>query len=171
MTVYKVYGIWRYRFMHKGKRYFEVLPDCDSKTDAKAAEERRKVRVREGQDTIGPDVSTNFQSFVEDNFLPWVETNKSPGTYQSYKWRSDDLIEAFGKFDLNQVSTFGVEKFKREQLKRKTKRGEIQSPASVNRSLQVLASIFTRAEELGLIKYDIRPRSKPCAKTISAFVT
>jgi len=33
------------------------------------------------------------------------------------------MIKAFGKLDLSQVSEIGIERFKREQLKRKTKRG------------------------------------------------
>jgi integrase len=144
-------GIWRYRFMLKGKRYFGALPQCKNKTEAKAARDRRRIAVREGrEDRI--EAETNFKAFVEKIFMPWVETNKSKGTYQSYRWRCDDLIKAFGSLHLQEVSQIGIERFKRDQLKRKTKRGQAQSPASVNRYLQVLASIFSRAGELGLIE-------------------
>src|SRR5262249_55210269 len=102
--------------------------------------------------------SHNFKQFVADQFLPFVEANKSAGTQQSYRWRCMDLIDAFGQFDLSEISTFTVEKFKREQLKRQTKRGETQSPASVNRYLQLLGSILSYAEALDLIASDQRPR-------------
>src|SRR5262245_31230744 len=138
-------GIWRYRFMFKGRRYFGALPECKNKTEAKAARDRRRIAVREGRDS-GGETSANFKAFVKDTFLPWIETNKSRGTYQSYKWRCDHLIAEFGKLELSEISIFAIEKFKRGQMKRKTKRGDFQSPASVNRYLQVLASIFTRAE-------------------------
>src|SRR5262249_44865331 len=91
-------------------------------------------------------------------FLPWVQMNKSAGTYQSYKWRCDDLIKEFGKLELSELSLFGIEKFKRGQMKRITKRGSSQSAASVNRYLQILASIFTRAEEAGRIERGRRPK-------------
>jgi integrase len=153
--VWQESGVWRYRFMHKGKRYFGTLPDCKNKTEAKAARDRRRIAVREGrEDRI--EAETNFKAFVETTFLPWIETNKSTGTYQSYKWRCNDLITAFGNLDLCEVSQIAIERFKRDQLKRLTKRGDVQSPASVNRYLQVLASIFSRAGELGLIEK--RPR-------------
>jgi integrase len=144
-------GVWRYRFMHKGKRYFGSLPGCKNKTEAKAARDRRRIAVREGREDKA-EAETGFRSFVNNTFLPWVETNKSTGTYQSYKWRCNDLVEAFGSLELREVSQIGIERFKREQLKRKTKRGTTQSPASVNRYLQILASIFTRATELGLVE-------------------
>src|SRR5215475_10701668 len=150
-------GVWRYRFMHKGRRYFGADPAWKNKTEAKAARDRRRIAVREGREDKA-EAETNFRSFVENTFLPWVETNKSPGTYQSYKWRCDYLIEAFGKLDLSEVSQIAIERFKREQMRRETKRGEIQSPASVNRYLQILASIFTQAEELGLIVKGKRPK-------------
>lgn len=144
-------GTWRYRFMYKGRRYFGADPAWKNRTEAKAARDRRRIAVREGKETVA-EAETNFRSFVEGVFLPWSETNLSPGTYQSYKWRCDDLIEVFGSLELAEVSQIGIERFKRDQLKRKTKRGETQSPASVNRYLQILASIFTRAGELGLIE-------------------
>jgi hypothetical protein len=100
----------------------------------------------------------NFKAFVKDNFLPWIETNRSAQTYQSYDWRCDVLIKEFGKLDLFEISDFAIEKFKREEMKRKTRLGETQSPASVNRFLQILGSIFTRAEEAKLITEKQRPK-------------
>jgi len=157
MSVKLLNGVWRYRFMHKGKSYFKSLPGVRTKTDARAAEDARKTKVREGRDDE-PDTSTNFRAFVEETFLPWAETNLSPGSYQSYKWRCDVLIEAFGKMDIADVSQIAIEKLKRAELKRVTIRKATQSAASVNRTLQVLASIFTRAVELKLIQQDDRPK-------------
>ncbi|MBO0858177.1 MAG: hypothetical protein J2P21_06910 [Chloracidobacterium sp.] len=53
--------------------------------------------------------------------------------------------------ELSQVSTFGVEKFKKEELQRKTKHGKPPTPGTVNGCLVVLGFILTLAEELGLI--------------------
>lgn len=149
--------IWRYRFMHKGRRYFGTVPQAKNKTEAKAARDRRRIAVREGREDKA-EADTNFRSFVEVTFLPWAETNKSRATYKCYKWRCNDLIAAFGKLELSQVSQIGIERFKRDQLKRFTLRQTTQSPASVNRYLQILGSIFTRAEDLGLISKDRRPK-------------
>lgn len=150
-------GIWRYRFMHKGRRYFGTVPNAKNKTEAKAARDRRRIAVREGREEKA-EAETNFKAFVKATFLPWIEMNKSASTYQTYKWRSDALIEAFGKLDLSEISTFAVEKFKREQLKRKTKRGGFPTPKTINNLLMVLESILTRAEELRLVSREDRPK-------------
>jgi site-specific recombinase XerD len=149
-------GIWRYRFMYKGHRYFGTVPEAKNKTEAKDARDRRRIAVREGREDKA-EASANFKAFVENNFLPWIETNRSAQTYQSYDWRCDVLIKEFGKLDLCEISDFAIEKFKREEMKRKTRLGETQSPASVNRFLQILGSIFTRAEEAKLITEKQRP--------------
>lgn len=150
-------GIFRYRFMINGRRYFVTLPGVTTWKDARAAEEAHKTRVREGRGDE-PDTPTNFKAFVEEAFLAWAETNLSPGSYKSYKWRCDVLIEAFGKLDISAISQIAIEKFKRQELKRVTIRKAPQSAASVNRTLQVLASIFSRAVELKLIHHDSRPK-------------
>lgn len=155
--VWKVKGIWRYRFMENGRDVFKSLPGVKTKRDAIAAMEARRTKVREGRDDE-PDTSTNFKAFIEETFLPWAETNLSPGSCKSYKWRCDVLIDAFGKLDISAISQIAIEKFKRLELKRVTIRKAPQSAASVNRTLQVLASIFTRAVELKLVHRDDRPK-------------
>jgi site-specific recombinase XerD len=152
-------GIWRYRFMHKGKRYFGADPTWKNKGEAKAARDRRRIAVREGREDQA-EAETNFQVFVEKTFLPWVETNLSKGTYKNYKCRTPRLVKAFGSLDLSQVSTFGVERFKRDELERITKRKRQPLPGTVNSYLVVLGSVFTVAEELGRIERGRRPKIK-----------
>lgn len=144
-------GVWRYRFMHNGRRYFGADPAWKNKSDAKAARDRRRIAVREGRETVA-EAETNFKTFVNQTFLPWAETNLAEGTYASYRWRCEVLIESFGSLELSQISQIGIERFKRWQLQKDTVRGNKSSPANVNRYLQILASIFTRAGELGLIE-------------------
>src|SRR5262245_21272633 len=144
--------------MYKGHRYFGAVPEAKNKTEAKEARDRRRIAVREGREDKA-EASANFKAFVENNFLPWIETNRSAQTYQSYDWRCHVLIKELGKLDLCEISDFAIEKFKREEMKRKTRLGETQSPASVNRFLQILSSIFTRAEEAKLISEKQRPAS------------
>ena len=141
-------GIWRYRFMHKGRRYFGTVPERKNKTEAKAARDRRRIAVREGREDKA-EADTNFRSFVKETFLPLVEMNKSPATFRSYRSRCEYLIKAFGDLELSQVSSFGIEKFKKERLRRVTKRKRAQTPASVNRSLLTLGSIWRRIWKQG----------------------
>jgi integrase len=156
MSVYQVGEIWRYRFMLNGRRYFATLPDVKTKTKAKAEEDAHKVRIREGREGL-PNCGTNFERFVREEFLPHIEAHRTTATYQSYKWRCDGLIKEFGHLDLTEITTFSVERFKRDQMKRETKRGKEQSPASINRYGQILSSIYTRAERLKLIEAGSRP--------------
>src|SRR5262249_49343830 len=141
--------------MLRGKRYFVNLPDCKTKTDARAAEERLKTEARAGKLASS---SQSFAEFVKCEYLPYSQTNKL--SYADDRQRSKILIEAFGRFALNEISTFSVEKFKREQLKRVTKRKRQQSSATVNRYLMLLSAILSYAEDQRLIRSDERPAIK-----------
>lgn len=90
-------GIWRYRFMFKGKRYFGADPLWKNKTEAKAARDKRRIAVREGRDETIASFNTNFKAFVEeDTFLPWVKLNMAAQTHRGYAWRAARLVKAFG---------------------------------------------------------------------------
>jgi hypothetical protein len=73
-------GIWRCRFMYKGRRYFETVPEAKNKTEAKAARDRHRIAVREGR-VDKAEASASFKAFVENNFLPWIE---GPWTWVTY---------------------------------------------------------------------------------------
>jgi integrase len=150
-------GVWRYRFMFKGRRYFGTVPNARNKSEARCARDRRRIAVREGRDEKA-EAETNFRSFVEETFLPYIKTNMAAQTYRGYKWRSARLVKAFGSLELAHVSTFGVERFKRQELERETKHGKAPTPGTVNECLTVLGSILTLAEELGLIAKKDRPK-------------
>src|SRR5215831_7017236 len=156
-------GVWRYRFMHKGRRYFGTVPNAKNKTQAKEARDRRRIAVREGRDEKA-EVNTNFQVFVEKTFLPWVETNMSKGTYKNYKCRTRRLIKIFGMLDLSEISSFSIEKFKRQEFERITKQKRTPTPGTINNYLIVLASVFNLAEEFG----DIERRRRPTIKLLQA---
>src|SRR5215467_12966189 len=83
-------GIWRYRFMHKGRRYFAAVPNAKNKSEAKAARDRRRIAVRDGRDDKAAAASI-FKVFVKEVFLPHVETNMAPSTYRNYKCRTGRL--------------------------------------------------------------------------------
>src|SRR5262245_51457054 len=96
-------GVWRYRFMHKGRRYFGTVPDAKNKTEAKVARDRRRIAVREGREDRA-EAGANLKAFVEETFLPHVKINMAATTYTNYKCRADRLVDAFGKLELSEVS-------------------------------------------------------------------
>jgi integrase len=150
-------GVWRYRFMHKGRRYFAAVPEAKNKTEARAARDRHRLAVREGREERAA-INSNFKAFVEQTYMPWVKLNLAEQTHRGYEWRAARLIKAFGGLELSQISTFGIEKFKREEIERRTKHGKTPTPGTVNSCLTVLGSILTLAEELGLIAKKDRPK-------------
>src|SRR5262245_57840710 len=150
-------GIWRYRFMFRRKRYFGSCPEAKTKSEARAARDRRRIAVREGREEKA-EAGINFKAFVKETFLLHVEINMAATTHINYKSRSGQLIKTFGPLDLQQITTFAVEKFKRAELARITRRGKTQSAAAVNGLLLALGSIFTLAEKLGKIEKGVRPK-------------
>jgi integrase len=156
MSVYTENGIWRYRFSFKGRRYFESLPGVKTRQHARDAESDRRLRLRNGEESV-LSRNVNFRRFVEEEFLPHVQANRSPKTYQSYKWRCDVMIAAFGDLSLPEITSFAVERFRRDQMKRETRPGVKQSASSVNAYGNLLGSIYSRAEKLKIIRATDRP--------------
>src|SRR5262245_47998839 len=143
--------------MYKGCRYFGTVPEAKNKTEARAARDRRRIAVREGREDKA-EASANFKAFVKDHFLPHIETNMAATTYENYQWRTSHLIKTFGSLDLREISSFAIEKFKRQEMARITSRGKAQSKSAVNGLLRALGSIFTLAEQLGKIRKGAKPK-------------
>jgi integrase len=120
----------------------------NTKTEAKAARDRRRIAVREGREEQQQAAQT-FEEFVRDVYLPWAKDHKR--SYQSDSWRAEVLIKAFGKQPLAEFGVFAIEKFKKERREGKTIRKDKRAPASVNREIELLSKILSLALDHGLI--------------------
>lgn len=89
-----------------------------------------------------PTGSAVFIEFAEKVYLPWSKENKRSTSDQYYI----DVFRAFFKRKtFAEISSMLIEKFKSERRKTPTKLGKPRKPASVNRELECLSSIFSMA--------------------------
>ncbi len=133
---------WRYTFTIRGVRYRKSIPEARTKFEAEQAEVEAKKAIFDGR--YGkPTGEHEFLKFIEEIYLPWSKENKRT-------WYDDQLFanviresRHFKGKTFAQLSPLLIEKFKKERHESKTKRGEIRSPATVNRELEILSSIFS----------------------------
>jgi integrase len=157
---------WRYAFTIRGVRYRAAIPEARTQFEAERAEVEAKQAVFEGK--YGrPTGEYDFAKFVGDpdakddefeagTYLAWAKENKR--SWRHDRFRAKVLIEFFKDKTFAQISPMLIEKFKSERRKSLTKRGTQRSPASVNRELELLSGIFTRAVSERITE------TNPCSK-------
>ena len=135
-------------------RYRDRIPTARTKGQAEEAERQILAEIHAG--AYGkPQGKIKLREFVEKHYQPWARVNKR-------SWRNDisrvkPILEFFGSKMLCEIDSSLVLEFREMLRGRKTKRG-MRSPASVNRVLQLLSRIFSRAIELK--KWHRNPCSK-----------
>ena len=134
---------WRYAFTIRGVRYRASIPEARTKYEAEQAETEAKKAVFEGR--YGrPTGAQDFCRFVDEVYKPSViANNRSWST--SIRYTLPVLCEWFAGKTFAQISPLLIEKFKRERRATITKRGTARRPATVNRELQLLSTIFSLA--------------------------
>jgi hypothetical protein len=130
MPVLKRGERWQYDFRLNGKRYRESIPEALTKRQAEQAEVQARLAIFEGK--FGRQrVAPTLSDFITKTYLPWAKANKRSWKHDEFRTRP--LIKAMGKKRLDEISMIQVERYKQERRKTKSKRGEVYSPASMNR--------------------------------------
>jgi integrase len=75
-----------------------------------------------------------FEEASKD-FLKWAKVNISERGHERYRCCMDNLVEAFGRQYLDEITPTAVEKFKTDRLK-------VVKPATINRDLAVLKRLY-----------------------------
>jgi integrase len=158
MTVHKRGGRWHYAFMINGTRYRGALPEARTKKEAEEGEAQVRHSISQGtygkaREEVG---TTLFAEFVDEVYLPWARDNKK-------SWRNDVdrgrvLAEYFKGMAFRDITPMVIEKFKRDRLKTKTRRGGNRHPNTVNKELQLLSRVFSMAVDNELAE------SNPCRR-------
>jgi len=134
---------WHYAFCICGVRFRGALPEARTQFEAEKAETRIKNDVYEGR--YGrPTGMHDFVQFVKEVYIPWVsEKNRSWKT--SIRYTLPVLCEWFKGKTFAQISPLLIEKYKRERRGSITNRGTARRPATINRELQLLSTVFSLA--------------------------
>jgi len=135
--------------MYKGKRYSESLGIGSTKAEAKAAEARAFDLARQGK-LERKSERIRFMDFARDVWLPWSKDNHSPRWHDQAEYSLKMFEAFFGKMRFAEISSFLIEKFKAERRKTPTQHGHVRNPATINRELNMISSVFTLAIKAGV---------------------
>lgn len=138
---------WHYEFRVRGACYRGALPEARTKWQAEQAETQIRQQIYEGK-FGGLAIAPRLKDFINETYLPWAKANKR--SCRDDVWRSQVLIEYFGKQRMDDIAPFQIERFKHERRAGLTWRGTQRTPASVNRELEVLSRIFSIAIDNGM---------------------
>ena len=138
MSIYRRGKSWYYDFVCNGERFSGRIGPV-SKTSAKEELARRKTAVIEGKLNPGRvRRSPLFRDFAEE-----FKSNKASELRQSSLKRIEfslkPLTEKFGLKHLNDISSFEIEKYRKER------KDSGKADATINRELQALRHLFNKA--------------------------
>ena len=152
---------WFYDFRVNGRRYRATTDTADKQRakDIEASERRRILERRHGIRRL-PDIT--FRAFAETYVTDHAELHKRSVD------RDREIIKVlnrvFGSLILHEITAHRIEQFKRERLAGKwrghktTSAAKSIQPGTVNRELDTLRSIFSKAIEWGkLIENPMAP--------------
>jgi len=141
---------WFYDFRVNGRRYRATTETAD-KSQAKNIEAKERNRVLEGRHGIRRQPDITFRSFAETYLTDHAELHKRSVD------RDREIIKVlnrvFGSLILHEITAHRIEQFKRERLAGKWRGHKTTSapkpikPGTVNRELDTLRSIFSKAVE------------------------
>ena len=140
MGIFQKHGKYFIDFYADGKRVRECVGKV-SRRDAENALKARQGEVVQGRYRLQRKVvSPTFEAFVAD-FMEYSKSHKS-----SCSSAADQTVfhlkPFFGRYRLNDISAFLVEKYIHERRQSISRRGMTPANATINRELQVLRHMF-----------------------------
>jgi integrase len=151
---------WFYDFRVNRKRYRSTT-ETANKQEAKKIEANERSRILAGRHGIREQPDITFRAFAEDYIRDHAELHKRSVS------RDREILKvlnrAFGSLILHEITAHRIEQFKRERLAGKW-RGHLHKgnpkplrPGTVNRELDTLRGIFSKAVEWGkLLEHPMR---------------
>lgn len=137
-------------FYLDGKRVRKVLPTREA-AKQHIADETTKT-TQEKYLGVKPEEFETFGELVAW-YLEYPEVVRKKG-YDLELWRIEQLKERFGEMALKKISPEDIHAYMNSLLTTPTRRGTLNKPATVNRTVAVLKHMFNLAEELGKTRYN-----------------
>jgi len=143
---------WHYDFRVNGRRYRASTETAD-KQAAKDIEARERARILEGRHGIRRQPDITFRSFAETYLKDHADLHKRSA--QRDREIINRLNRSLGSTILHDITAHRIEHWKRERLAGKwrgyqtTSTAKPLKPATVNRELDTLKSILSKAVEWG----------------------
>lgn len=150
---------WFYDFRVNRRRYRNTT-ETANKQEAKKIEARERSRVLENRHGIRRQPDITFKAFAQTYLDDYSKLNKRSVVRDEFTIKV--LNRAVGSLLLHEITAHRIEQFKRERLAGRWRGHNYKStkpirPATVNRELDTLRSIFSKAVEWGkLVDHPMR---------------
>jgi integrase len=141
---------WHYYFRVNGRRY-RASTDTADKRQAENIEARERSRILDGRHGIRRQPDITFKEFAEIYLRDHAELHKRSANRDREILKT--LNRFFGPAILHEITSHRIEQFKRDRLNgngrafRQKKSANPVKPATVNRELDTLKSILSKAVE------------------------
>ena len=146
---------WHYDFRVNGRRYRASTETAD-KHKARDIEATERTRILEGRHGIRRQPDIAFNEFAKTFLRDHADINKRSA--ERDRWAIKVLNRSFGSTLLHEITAHRIEQFKRDRLagkwsafRQKTAPKPVR-PASVNRELDTLKSILSKAVAWGKLR-------------------
>jgi integrase len=143
---------WHYDFRVNGRRYRNTTETAD-KHKARDIESKERSRILDGKHGIRRQPDITFRQFAETYLRDHADLHKRSADRDREILKT--LNRAFGSLILHEITSHRIEQFKRERLAGKWRGHGYKSnpkplkPGTVNRELDTLKSILSKAVEWG----------------------
>ncbi len=145
-------------FLKRGKYYIDFYADGKrvrecvggvSRRDAEKAFKARQGEVVQGRYKLRRQITSPFFEAFAADFTEYSRAHKSSRSSAADQTRLVHLKPFFGRYRLDQVTPFLVEKFIHERRQSTSRRGFAPANATINRELGVLKHMFNKAMAWG----------------------
>ena len=150
--------IFLVRYRWDGKQTRVVIGKHPILTPAQARDDAKKILAGlvHGVDPGGEEPTAKkytLKSFVEEEYSAWVEANHkdSKGTIKRLRY----FVKEYGEYRIEDIDQWMIEQWRTARIKAG------RAPATINRDISVLKSMFTTAIEWGRISANPLAKLKP----------
>ena len=150
MRVFKRGGVWYIDYSFRGKRIKEAAASSKKEAEAMLAARMKDIREKKFNLDTRKEKDVLFEDLCRE-FLAYSKTNKR--SYERDVLSVKMLKQAFGGRHLHQITPKIVEDYKAQRkVAFSQKRKRMLSPATVNRELACLKTMFNKAVEWEMVE-------------------
>jgi integrase len=134
---------WTVEFVLKGRRLIQSVPEARTQAQAERAESQLREDIYNRR--YGQGKTMGLSDFFDNNYLSWLNENRSASAYRDAVSRGKELKAFFKNQPVREISTRDCERFKSMLGKAETPRNELRSGSTVNRYMALLSGVCKRA--------------------------
>ncbi|MFN6965255.1 MAG: tyrosine-type recombinase/integrase [Pyrinomonadaceae bacterium] len=141
---------FRVKFDYQGHTYTFRLPAGTTRKQAEELETKKKHELFFESHRMVDAADILYEDFAADVYLPFVEANRSSEHFKNAVRIIRDSLAFLKGRPVRAIRPADIERFKTHRMRTPKKDGRPRNPATVDRELNVVSALFTRAVKNGV---------------------